>query len=339
MAKKVTIKDVATAAGVSVTTVSIVLNGKGASVPKATQERIFRAAEELQYTPNHTARSLAMGRTSTVGVIVPSITNFFFAELVRLLQGEFLKYGYEIVLCNNEESAELDLRYIRSLKCRNIDGLIFAPSAQILEAENEDVFKKTLEKLHLPFLFLDRYVKGYPYIAIDNADGGYRLADYLLEKGHTRIGAVTGPLRLNSSANRLKGVKKRLAEAGVALPNEYVYEGQYDIETGERAAEALLRTDVTAIFAFSDMQAYGVYKKLKELGKRVPEDISVVGFDDNVYSALLDTPLTTMRQPLKELAAATVQTMLAMIRGEKVAQKEKMPARLVERESVRRLDN
>lgn len=337
MVKRVTIKDVATEAGVSVTSVSIVLNGKGMSVPLSTRERIFAAAEKLHYTPNYTARSLVMGKTNMVGIIVPSITNSFFAELVRLLQNQFAKYGYDIVLSNNEDSAENDLKYIRLLSGRNIDGLIFTPSSESLYEDKTEKLRKTIDKLSIPCLFLDRYFGDYPHISVDNTSSSYALADYLVRRGHKKIGVVTGPMRLNSSANRLKGLQKRLLEEGIELPDSYVYEGNYDIETGEKAAARFLQTDVTAIFAFSDMQAYGVYKKLKELGKKVPEDISVVGFDDNVYSALLDKPLTTMRQPLEEIATATVKTMLEMMRGKGYEKTDKIPATLIERESVKQL--
>ena len=337
MVKRVTIKDVANEAGVSVTTVSIVLNGKGQSVPQITQKRILKAVEKLHYTPNYSARSLVTGKTNTVGVIVPSITNTFFAELVKLLQKKFASRGYDIILSNNEESAKKDLKYISLFSGRNVDGIVFTPSAESLMPENAQNVKNAISKLTIPCLFLDRYISGYPNVSIDNAKSAYLLTDYLLNSGHEKIGVVTGPKMLNSSANRLKGLKKRLAESNIVLCEQNVFEGQYDIETGERATERFIDTDVTAIFAFSDMQAYGVYKKLKELGKHVPEDMSVVGFDDNVYSSLLDKPLTTMRQPLDEIAENTVETMLELINGKKFQAKEKVPATLVKRESVKRL--
>ena len=240
-------------------------------------------------------------------------------------------------MCNNEEQAEKDLKYISLLPGKNIEGLIFTPSAESLSPENQEKLKAKIDKLSIPCLFLDRYIAEYPHVSIDNAASAYAVADYLLQKGHKRIGVVTGPMQLNSSANRLKGFRKRLAESEIEFSDEYVYEGQYDIETGERAMEKLLKTDLTAICAFSDMQAYGIYKRLKELGKKVPEDISVIGFDDNVYSSLLDKPLTTMHQPLEELANKTVETMLGMIEGKGYEKKEKLPASLVERESVKQL--
>ncbi|MBQ2712232.1 MAG: LacI family DNA-binding transcriptional regulator [Clostridia bacterium] len=337
MSKRVTIKDVATEAGVSVTTVSFVLNGKGGGVSQSTKERIFCAAEKLRYTPNHTARSLVMGRTNMIGVIVPSITNTFFAELVRNLQRRFAKQGYDIILSNNEESARKDLKSIDLLAGRNIDGIMLTPSAESLSPENIGLLKEAIGKLSVPCLFLDRYVHGYPHVSLDNSASAYSLTDYLVSRGHTKIGVVTGPMQLNSSANRLKGLRKRLSESGLTLCESCLFEGQYDLETGERAAEYFLQTDVTAVVAFSDIQAYGIYKRLKECGKRVPEDLSVVGIDDNVYSALLDRPLTTMRQPIAELADAAVMRLVQMMNGEELSPLPKMQAQLVERESVKLL--
>lgn len=339
VSKKATIKDVAKASGVSATTVSLVLNGKGYSVPESTKERVYKAAAELHYTPNYTARSLVMGRTNMIGVIVPAVTNIFFSELVRFLQKEFSAYGYDIVLCNNEEDVEKDVKYIGLLAGRNIDGLILAPGAESLNDENVERLKATLSKLTIPFLFLDRYVVDFaPRVSVDNRASGYSLAEYLLKKGHKKIGIVTGPMELNSSYNRLKGFREKLQEEGIEIDEEHIVVGKYDIETGERATERLLKTDVTAICAFSDMQAYGVYKKLKELGKKVPEDISVVGFDDNVYSSLLDKPLTTIRQPIEGLASAAVESMLGMIERREFQKTKKISATLVERESVKDLN-
>lgn len=336
--KKTTIKDVATAAEVSATTVSLILNGKGHSVPEATKERVLRAVEALHYCPNYTARALVMRRTNMIGMIVPDVTNSFFAELVHLIQKKFSAHGYDIILCNNEEKTDKDLRYVHLLAGRNIDGLILTPGAESLHADNARKLQETLSGLTVPFLFLDRYFGDFaPHISVDNSTSGYRLAEYLLRHGHRKIGIVTGSMRLNSSFNRLKGFRKKLEEEGIDIPPAYIYEGRYDIETGERAAEQLLKTDVTAIFVFSDMQAYGVYKKLKELGKRVPDDMSVVGFDDNLYSALLDKPLTTMRQPLEELATDTVESMLALIRKQPYEKPRKVAAKLIERESVRQI--
>ena len=206
--KRTTIKDVASLADVSAATVSIVLNGKGDSVPDSTKERIRRAAAKLNYMPDFNARAMVTRRTNIIGIIAPDISNSFFAELVRCIQLELNQYHYDIILCNSEEKTENDLRYIRLLAGRNVDGLILTMSAESLTDENEPLMRKTLADTHVPYLFLDRYYKGdKPKVVVDNAGSSYQIAKYLLDCGHTRIGVITGPMNLNSSYNRMKGLK------------------------------------------------------------------------------------------------------------------------------------
>lgn len=212
--KKVTIKDVAMRAGVSPTTVSMVLNGKDVSLPESTRERVRRAAAELDYSTDILARALVTRRTNIIGVVVPDISNAFFSEAVRHLQVEIAKYGYDIILCNSEERAQNDYRYIRLLAGRNVDGLILTPSAEALTEENAGKMKHLLEGLRIPYVFFDRYYAGDPRVAVDNAQSSYIAAKYLLEKGHKRIGVVAGPLTLNSSRNRLKACAAHWKSAG-----------------------------------------------------------------------------------------------------------------------------
>lgn len=335
--KRATIKDVAQRADVSPTTVSMVLNGKDGSIPEETRKRVRRAAADLDYSFDYTARAMVTRKTNTVGIVIPDISNMFFAASVRHIQVELAQRGYDIILCNSEERAENDLRYIRLLAGRNVDGLILTPSAEALKGQNAARIRAMLEGLGVPYLFLDRhYEDAGPKVAVDNAESSYRAAKYLLGRGHTKIGAISGPLTLNSSYNRLKGLKRALAEAGLTLPSGYLYEGKYDFETGRRGGEALMKEDVTAIFAFCDMQAYGVYESVKRAGKQIPHDLSVIGFDDTFYSALLQTPLTTMRQPVEQLAQEACRIILSLIAGEE-AQEAHLPAELIARESVKSL--
>lgn len=336
--KKPTIKDVAMRAEVSPTTVSMVLNGKHASIPQETQQRVRRAAEELNYCFDFMARALVTRKTNIIGVVIPDISNSFFSESVRHLQVELARHGYDIILCNSEEKVENDLHYIRLLAGRNVDGLILAPSAEALTEKYAGEVRSSLDDLGIPYLFLDRYYNDEdPKVVVDNVASSYRIAKYLLDCGHTKIGAISGPLTLNSSYNRLDGLKRALAEQGLSIPDEYIYEGKYDFETGRRGGEKLMKTDVTAIFAFSDMQAYGVYEIAKSLGKRIPNDISVVGFDDTFYSAVIDEPLTTMRQPVKEIAEEACRMILGLIGGEERERSLHLPAELIVRKSVKEL--
>lgn len=339
MSKKVTIKDVALRAEVSITTVSLVLNGKTETLPESTCNRVRNAAEELNYCFDFNARAMVTRKTKIIGIVIPDISNSFFSDLVRYIQVDFFRHGYDIMLCNSEEVAEYDLRYIRLLTGRNVDGLILTPSAESLTDGNRDAIRSLLKNIGIPYLFLDRYYEGNEArVVVDNEESGFRAAQYLLDCGHTKIGAITGPLTLNSSYNRLAGLKKALEMHGLHLSPQYLYEGKYDFETGKRGAEALLKTDVTAIFAFSDIQACGVYKAVKEEGKHIPEDVSVIGFDDNFYSSILETPLTTMRQPVKKIAEEACRVMLDLIENKETAQKAvRFPAELIVRNSVKNL--
>lgn len=337
-AKKPTVKDVAALAGVSATTVSLVINGKGSSIPELTHDRVRRAIKELNYHSDFTARAMVTRKTNLIGVVIPDISNAFFAACVRHLQVALAGHGYDILLCNSEERAENDLHYIRLLAGRNVDGLILTPSAEALTEKYEAEVRKTLAEVGLPYLFLDRYYRGdEPKVVVDNAESSYLAAKYLIECGHTKIGAVAGPSILNSSYNRMEGLKRALKEHGLALPDEYVVEGKYDIETGVRGGEKLIASDVTAIFAFSDMQAFGVYESAKRAGKKIPEDISIVGFDDALYSSLLDTPLTTMRQPVKSLAEEACRIVLNLVEKKGEVEDVRLPAELIVRNSVAKI--
>lgn len=333
--KKVTIKDVARHAEVSPSTVSMVLNGKADSIPDATRQRVKDAVKALNYSFDYTARAMVTRKTNIIGVVIPDISNPFFSETVRNIQVALAGHGYDIILCNSEERAENDIHYVNLLAGRNVDGIILAPSAEAFTGEYCGRIRSRLEELHIPYLYLDRYFKdAEPRVAVDNAGSSYRAAKYLIENGHTRIGAIAGPLILNSSYNRLQGLKQALEETGLSLPDELVYEGKYDFETGLRGGKALIGEGVTAVFAFSDTQAYGVYESAKALGKSIPNDLSVVGFDDNFYSALLETPLTTMRQPIKKIAEAACDIILRLIRGEASPETVQIPAEFIIRKSV-----
>lgn len=338
--KKATIKDVALRAGVSPTTVSMVLNGKDAALPERTCERVRAAAAELDYNTDILARALVTRKTNIVGVVVPDISNAFFSEAVRHIQVEIARYGYDIILCNSEERAENDYRYIRLLAGRNVDGLILTPSAEAFTAENAEKMKRLLTGLRIPYLFFDRYyADGGTRVAVDNEASSYAATQYLLENGHERIGVIAGPLTLNSSRNRLKGVRRALSERGLSLSDDCVYEGKYDFATGVNGGAMLLEKGVTAVFAFSDMQAYGVYESAKRAGKRIPDDVSVMGFDDNIYSSVLEVPLSTMRQPVETIAKEVCRAILALIEDEDMEAPACCPAQLVRRSSVADITN
>ena len=335
MQKKVTIKDVAEQLGLSVTTVSLVLNNKG-DIPESTRSRIRRVAEDMGYHPDYMARSLVTGKSHIVGVLVPDISNQFFAETVRHLQTELNNYGYDIILCNSEERMDNDIKYIEWLSGRRVDGLVLTLSAQSMQEENRGKMQRVLDGVKIPYVFLDRYYESNtPKILVDNVDGGYRVTKYLLDSGHTNIGLITGPMSLNSSANRLEGVQKAMAERGIALPKENIVSLSYDMDSGRQGAEVLIAMGVTAIFCFNDLQAYGVFAYVNEHGMKVPDDISLVGFDDIFYSSILETKLTTVRQHIRQMALETCKVVVKLLEGKPCPTEVKLTTELIVRDSVK----
>ena len=192
-----------------------------------------------------------------------------------------------------------------------------------------------LAETKIPTVLYDRYYPGTePKVFVDNAQGAYELTKYLIEKGHREIGLITGPLDLVSSKGRLDGVIKAMAENGLELKKDHVFHANYDIESGRAGARTLLGK-VSAIFAFNDMQAYGVMDVARKMHVSIPKDVSLVGFDDIFYSAVLDMRLTTVSQPIKEMTKEICALMMRSIEGKEALQDEiSIPGKLVKRDTV-----
>ena len=336
MKGRVTIKQVAEKVGMSVTAVSLVLNDKADNIPESTRIKIKQAAAELNYQPNFSARSLLTGKTNTIGVIIPDISNSFFSEIVRHTQIELNKYGYDIILCNSEEQMDSDIRYINWLGGKKVDGLIITLSAQSMEEQNRPIVAGLLNSLDIPYIFLDRYFESEaPRVFGDNETSGRKVAEMLVDAGHRNIGVITGPMCLNSSENRLLGVTEELKRHGITLGEENIFYGKYNIQTGRDGAEKLIKKGVTALFAFNDLQAYGAIGYLKENGFSVPDDVSVVGFDDDEFSVIIEPRLTTVKQPILDIALSICRTLLAVLDGKQYEKQIKLSTELVLRESVK----
>ena len=335
--KLTTVKDVARESGVSVTAVSLVLNGRASNISQKTKEKILQKAKELDYQPDATARSLATKKSNTIGVIIPDISNAFFAETVRNIQIELNEYGYDMFLCNSEEKFSNDIKYIKLFNSRNVDGLIITMSAETMGNGNQHEIKKLLEKCRIPYVLFDRFYEGSESrVYVDNLKSGYEVAKYLLECGHKDIGVITGPLNLNSSRDRLDGVRKALKEYNIELKEENIINGKYDIESGKEGAKKLLG-QVTAIFAFNDLQAYGVIEMARKTKVSIPNDVSLVGFDDIFYSTVLDTRLTTVRQPILDMSKKICQTLMEIIEEPTKTAIIPMEAKLIIRDSVKNI--
>ncbi|MET3523232.1 LacI family DNA-binding transcriptional regulator [Mesorhizobium abyssinicae] len=325
-----TIADVARYAGVSVATVSHVMN-RTRHVEPETAERVRAAIAALRYSPNSLARSLRRGETKTIGLLLPDNSNPFFASVARQIEDAGFVAGYTVILCNSDGSAEKEERYLSVLMAKQIDGLIFAGSS-----DHAGVFSRLAPDV--PAVLLDREIHSVHVdsVLVDHDHGGYLAGRYLVGLGHKRIGVIGGPRDSSSSPARLRGFTRALQEAGVDLPASAVVDSDYHFAGGRLAMERLLTQapDITAVFACNDLMAMGAVTALRSRGLRVPDDMSMIGFDDIPYAVTTWPPLTTIAQPVEKIGTRAVSLLLERV-AEPAAHSRReilMPV-LVERES------
>jgi len=299
---KYTIRDIAREANVSVTTVSLVLNDKPNTVSEGTAVRIREIALRNKYTPNHFAVGLVTKKTNTIGLILPDIANMFFAELARSVDRYCSASGYTMILSNTNNDPAKDLATISLLANRGIDGIIIAFSRDEHQAHSAEMIA-LLDSLEVPFVALDSWIEGLKCsgVSIHHSKGGTMATQHLLDLGHRRIGCIRGPRGSYTADRRLKGYINALTGAGIPFDESLVAVGDYQFDSGRQAALQLLEHGVTAIFASNDLMAYGAYQAAREKGIPVPERLSIVGFDDLFFSAIMPTPLTTIHQSVSDL--------------------------------------
>lgn len=289
----VTIKDIAALAGVSKTTVSKVLNNKDEKISNATRQKVLDIVKQKNYIPNKMAQSLVTKETKTIGVIIPDIRNPFFTDIVRGIEDKAFKEGYNIILCNTDESSKKELKAINTLIEKMVDGIIFAPySKGELNLNDYDLLTKPIvlvdKKLNI------KNLKGI--VTLDNKEGTYLATNHLVGNNHKKILYLSGPLKNKISKDRLKGYKKALKKADIKYDESLVLKGEYSLEWGYEIIKKLKYINFTAICAGNDLIAIGAIKALKERNIRVPKDVSVVGFDDIETSSIINPQLTTIKQ-------------------------------------------
>jgi LacI family transcriptional regulator len=293
-----TITDVARRANVSTATVSRVLSGGGGARDE-TRDRVLTAARELGYRPSGVARSLRQRATRTLGLIVTDIENPFFPELVRTVEDAARERGYAMLLCNASDDPERESGYLELLVDRWVDGVVIAASSLGVR------HREWLLAADLPIILVnsvDRQID-LPTIASDSVMGGRIATEHLLELGHRRFGIITAGPRNLDAPDRVTGARSALRAAGIPTTSEHVVIEEAIVEGGERAAAAILATDpsVTAIVAYNDLTAIGAMRAIRARGQRVPQDVSVIGFDDVHLAAYVDPPLSTIAQSTAEM--------------------------------------
>jgi len=316
----VTIKDIAKLANVSITTVSRVINNKTEGVSEETRERILQLVKEHEYQPNAIARGLVTKKTKTLGLIIPDITNPFFPDIARGVEDSAHIYGYNVFLCNTDDNLDKESEYINALKEKYVDGIIFT-SSSIPKQEHI----KELIKSGIPIVIMDRRIESDDIygVFLDNYEGGYIATKHLIDLGHKKIGCITGPLYSKSARERLEGYKGCLNENGLEYDESIVFEGDYKINSGITGSEKLLNLNkkISAIFVCNDLMAYGSYKTIRSRGYKIPDDISIIGFDDIYLSQILEPQLTTIRQPAYDMGLTAARMLIKLIEGEKLNRK------------------
>ncbi len=316
------IREVARAAGVSTSTVSNVINGRDDKMRAETRSRVLEAIQTLRYTPNTAAQQLKSGHATTIGLIIPSTANPFWGAVAHHVERAARQSGYRVLICNAERDPVEEARYAEMLLASGTQAIILASSPLSF-----DHFHHLMER-GLKLAAFDQRVRDMTggitcSVSVDQEMGGMLAAQHLLGLGHRRIGVVTGPIKTNSRIGRVNGIRTALSRAGIDLPDSLIWQGGGVIGFGDMEGSELGRVGVrellsrdeppTAILTGNDMYALGAYAGARDLGYRVPDDISIVGFDDIVLSEIVQPPLTTIRQPVSAMADTIVRLLIRHI--------------------------
>jgi len=329
------IADVARSAGVSVATVSRYLNNN-LHLPEPTVLRIRQAIDELGYKPNPHARSLSRGRSDTLGLVVPDITNPYFARLAAAVEREAARRGYGLSLCASLNTQEREREYLERLSRAAVDGIIF-----VTNHPDDGALREPIQRSGQRMVILDEDIAGVTGARVfsDNEQGGFLAGRHLVELGHRHIAFFGGPETMGSTQMRLAGVGRAIAEAGADAAVTEIYCGDYSPEHGRAAAERLLATagGATAVLVSSDQIMLGALEIFRRAGVRIPGELSVIGFDDIAPFVLFDPPLTSIRQPVDAMGRRAVDLMVRGLAGEEVGEVvEHLPVELILRESTGR---
>ena len=316
----VSITDVAKEANVSITTVSRVLNSSSHPVSLVTRAKVLAAAQALNYSPNALAQAMVTRATRIIGVIIGDATDPYFATIIRGVEDVARQHGYMVILCNSDRVPEIEIGYINTLGSYRADGLIFAGGGLTDEEylKNINQALQRFQRRGARCISLAKHLFSPLSVLVDNEQVIKDAVNYLVGLGHRAIAYISGPPLLTTTALRLNGYRSALQSCGMFFKPEFVLDGDYKYESGLQAAQVIdqLIEKPTAILASNDMMAIGCIVALKQLGYRIPQDISVVGVDDITAAQFVDPPLTTMSLPLYELGAKGMESLIRLRNGD-----------------------
>ena len=336
MTTKVNLKDIASNLNLSVGTVSRVLNGKAKEyrIKEETVKRVLAYADKVGYSPNLLAKGLRNSKTYTIGLMIPDIANPFFSMMAKHIQRAASDANYTILLVDAEEDIEKEEAQVRNLLNRQVDAIIAAPVGTSFKHFT------SIQKQNIPFIFVDRYSKedSIPFITSDNYQGGLDATNHLLSNGHRAIALVRGLEDIEPVIERRRGYEDALSQAGVQIRQDLMVGNDFTEKNGYESTKTLLELSnpPSAIFAMSNLIGLGVLKAVKEKGLRIPEDISVIVFDDQPYVAYLNPPITTVKQNSEQIGILAIDLILKKIEQKNLSVKSQMiPVKLINRSSVR----
>lgn len=337
--KQITLDNIASAVGVSCTTVSRVLTGQSKKyrISDKTRERVQETARELGYFPDQLARGLRTKRSNTIGLIIPDISNPFFSTIARNIEIQARKIGSSIILSDSQEDTALEIESIRLLQSRKVDGLLICPVGE------ESAHLKGFLNTGLPIVIIDRYFPDLdcPFVASDNYQGALEAVEYFFSMNHRSIGYIQG--RVNTSVNfdRLRGFRDAHSRQGIPVDESLIVGDSFGKRNGYIGTKILLSKSPrpTALFAASNLISLGAMSAIREGGLKIPEDISIISFDDQPYSEYLATPMTTVSQQTSEVGEIAFRILLSQINqdGKSATDGIVLPTELIYRKSVRKL--
>jgi len=323
-------KDVAELAGVSVATVSNVINDSR-FVAEPTKKKVIESMDKLNYTPNKVARSLKNKESKTIGFILPDISNFFFAEVTQFIEKKLKEYGYSLIISSSDESIEKEKEQIDILNSHQIDGLILAPARG-----DHSYLEEIRDNNELPIIFIDRKPEGIKGTSIltENYLGAYQAIEYLINKGHKNIGIIAGLRGITSTTERLAGYKQALRDNNIEIYDDYIKFGDSRYESGHDIAEGLTKNkEITAIFAANNLMATGAMTYLSKNNFRIPEELAIISFDDFKWAEITSPSLTSIKQKSKKIGHKAAETLINEIEN-KIYQHESNKVIRVESEFI-----
>ncbi|GAA4843124.1 transcriptional regulator DegA [Paenibacillus vulneris] len=311
---KPTIYDVAEAAGVSIATVSKVINGTG-RISDKTRKHVTNVMEELKYQPSMVASALTGKSTFTVGLTLPDLANPFFAEIARAVEDRGHEYGFNVFICSTDNDPDREIKYFSLLTQKRVDGVIVATRTQ------KDLFLKKLIQQNVPIALItgEMPTLAVDTVMVDDFLGGYQAGTHLVEQGHRRIAILAEDVNTMSNRERIRGCKQAMTSAGLEVDERLVTSGDFTVSGGKEAMLRLLDMEEppTAVFACNDLLAIGAIQGARERGLQLPQQLSVVGFDNTILATIIDPPLTTVAQPIQEIGRQAMDLLVQEIKGEK----------------------